>query len=279
MSRFILIIAGIVFFTEFTFARNISASKHFDKVIIIVFENTKYQKVLKQPFFSQLAENGALLTNFYAETHPSQGNYIALVSGSTHGVNTDSPVNLDVNHVGDLLDKKGLNWKVYAEKYPGNCYLGNSGDYVRKHNPFMSFISTQQNKERCDHIVNALEFDQDVKNDTLPSYSLYIPDMRNDGHDTGVTFADNWFENKFGGLLQDSRFMKGMLLVVTFDEGSFLGDNHIYTTLYGNMVANGVKNNSKLNHYSILKLIEDEFELGNLGLFDLSATQISGVWN
>src|SRR4051812_21718212 len=69
-----------------------SSSGHFRKVVIIVLENTDYSEALNQPFLSQLVSRGALLSNYYAVTHPSQPNYIALISGSTHGVVDDGPV-------------------------------------------------------------------------------------------------------------------------------------------------------------------------------------------
>src|SRR5712691_2845401 len=66
----------------------------FKKVLIVIFENTAYQGAVSQPFFAKFAKEGALLTNFLAETHPSQPNYLALVSGDTHGVISNNKVNL-----------------------------------------------------------------------------------------------------------------------------------------------------------------------------------------
>src|SRR5579872_1363715 len=84
----------------------------FKKVMIVIFENMDYSDVISQPFFSALATGGANLGQFYAEVHPSQGNYVALTSGSVHGVPGDGTINLDVQHVGDLLEAKGKTWKV-----------------------------------------------------------------------------------------------------------------------------------------------------------------------
>jgi acid phosphatase len=108
--------------------------------MVVVLENTNYEDAIEQPFSASLIKRGELLTNFAAEAHPSQPNYIALVSGSIRGVTSDANVDLDQRHLGDLLEAKGLQWKVYAEGYPGGCYLGaHTGTYVRKHVPFLSF--------------------------------------------------------------------------------------------------------------------------------------------
>src|SRR5438105_2796468 len=63
-----------------------SSRGRFKKVVVVVLENTDYAEGLKQPFLASLAAKGALLTKFQAEAHPSQPNYIAMISGSTQGV-------------------------------------------------------------------------------------------------------------------------------------------------------------------------------------------------
>jgi hypothetical protein len=247
----------------------------FKKVMILVFENSDYEDALKQPFFAKFAKDGTLLTNYHGATHPSQGNYIALIAGDMLGVTDDYDFNLDGNHVGDLLEAKGKTWRVYAEDFPGNCSLRSvSGRYARKHNPFISFKNIQQNPSRCRNIVNASTLQSDIQNGTLADYSFYIPNLNNDGHDTGVGYADKWFSRTFGPLIQDPRFMNGMLLVATFDEGEDDPTNHIYTVLLGAGVKANVTFNKNVNHYSLLRMIEDGFGLGTLGRKDAQAETI-----
>src|SRR4051812_38970344 len=89
-----------------------ATSASFKKVMVVIFENADYQDALKQPYFSELAKQGALFTNFIAETHPSQPNYLALIAGDTMGVRGDGNADVDGTHIGDLLEKKGKTWKV-----------------------------------------------------------------------------------------------------------------------------------------------------------------------
>lgn len=56
------------------------------KVMVIIFENTDFSDAMSQPFFSHIAQQGALLTEMVAEAHPSQSNYVALTAGETAGV-------------------------------------------------------------------------------------------------------------------------------------------------------------------------------------------------
>lgn len=253
--------------------------KFFDRAIFVVFENTDYAEALRQPFFKQLANNGILFSNFLAITHPSQGNYIALTSGSLNGVMSDGRYDINAPNVADLLEKRGLTWKVYAEGYPGNCFKGVSrGNYARKHNPFVSFINIQNDPARCANIVEAAQFDRDAASGSLPDYVFYVPDMRNDGHDTGVAFADKWYRQRFTPYLSNSQFMNNTILVSTFDEsGGFFGKNQIYTSIVGPNVQRGVIT-SPLNLFSLLNLVEDNWNLGNLGKQDASAPPIPNIW-
>ena len=97
------------------------------------------------------------------------------------------------------------------------------------------------------------------------------PNIRNDGHDTGVTFAGNWLSGFLSSTSATSHFD---VVVVTFDEtASSGGVNHVYTAIAGRAVTNpGTTDNTPLNHYSILKTLEVNFGLGNLGKNDVTAT-------
>lgn len=255
------------------------ASNRFEKVMIIVFENTDFKDAIKQPYFSSLAAKGALLTNYKALTHPSQPNYIALISGSMYGVTSDRNVDLRGRHIGDLLEEQGLNWKVYAEGYPGNCFTGaRSGKYVRKHVPFMSFLNVSTDSKRCGRIVGADQFFSDLKTGSLPEYSLFIPDMDNDAHDTNISYGDKWLKKTFDPVLNSPNFPKDLLIVITFDEGSSRGNNQIYTLFYGAGVQKNLQSSKSYNIYSLLKTIEDELHLPDLGQNDAKAVSIDDIW-
>jgi hypothetical protein len=253
--------------------------QRFKKVIWVVFENTNYAAAIRQPDFARAASQGALLTQLSAESHPSQGNYIAMIAGSTLGVHSDNNVNLNQSHVGDLLEKAGLDWRVYAEDYPGNCFVGaTAGLYARKHVPFLSFIDVNRDSSRCQKIVPSSSFGVDFQSGNLPAYSLYIPNLKNDGHNTGVDYAGKWLTAKFGNVFRVPSALQDTLFIFTFDESGSGSSNQIYTLLIGGSVIPGSQNNQQLSHEALLKLIEDEFNLGNLGRNDSTAPEISGIW-
>jgi len=229
---------------------------------------------------AKLAREGGVLRQSFAVAHRSLPNYLALTAGNTHGADSDASVTLDVPHIGDLLEAKGRTWKVYADGYPGRCFLGSrSGMYVRRHVPFLSFKNVQTNPARCEHIVEAAALATDVRQGTLPDYALYVPDVQHDGHDSGVSAADRWLSETFGPLLSDARFTENMVFIVTFDEGrGWWRRNHIYTVLYGERVIPGSVSDTRYDHYDLLRTIEDIFALGTLGQHDSKASAITGIW-
>jgi hypothetical protein len=253
----------------------------FDRVFIIVLENTDYDRAIRAPFLHHLTTRGALLTDFHAITHPSYPNYLAMVTGSTLGIRDNRPKDLEATSLVDLLEPAGVSWKVYAEDLLSPCFLGSTspdGLYVRKHEPYISLRPIQANPARCARIVNAAQLSIDLAQDALPQYSLYVPNVRHDGHQTDIREADAWLQAFLTPLLLDPHFMRRNLLVVTFDEDSGSAGHHIYTVLVGDMVQPGAINGNVYTHYSLLRLIEDNYGVGTLGREDAKATTICCLW-
>ena len=162
-------------------------------MLIIVLENQNYTSAMKDPFWTQLAQMGASLSNFQALMHPSYPNYLAMVAGSTFGVQSNDQVTLpdDNSHrtISDFLD-----WKNYAEDYPSELqpFLGGRGKYVRKHLPFLSFakihqegfgnvvsVSTKDPHNRF--VADVEDFRSDPNKHPLPRYMFYSPNVDDDG--------------------------------------------------------------------------------------------------
>jgi hypothetical protein len=253
---------------------------HFKKVLVIVLENTDYKIALKQPYLSQLIQQGAVFKNFSAESHPSLPNYVAMISGHTMGIRDDDDYILKSDHLGNLLEKKGLTWKNYAEDYPGNCFKGSTfALFARKHVPFLSFENVLNDPKECANVVSSDQFQKDVDAGTLPTFSMYTPNLNNDGHNTDTAFADRWLKKEFGAKFSDPKFLKDLLVVITFDESlDYRGPNQILTIFLGSGVQPSSVVTKATNHYDVLRTIEDNFELGNLGRGDAKAKAITGIW-
>ncbi|KAL8277669.1 hypothetical protein RQP46_009942 [Phenoliferia psychrophenolica] len=272
--------------------------KAFDRNIIIMLENKNYADVAKSATFQKLAKKGILFTDYYGITHPSQGNYIASVSGSTQGCIFDdtaahifpnSPAN--VRTIVDLLEPKGVSWAAYMENMPWAGYQGldytsvNYNDpsaapynyYARRHSGLMKFDSITENPDRVIRHRNFNNFAEDLVNDALPQWVWITPNIMNDGHDSTLDYAADWLEYFLVPLLEDERFNSNRTFItLTWDECEIGGDdvNQIFVLGLGNAVPeslHGTTDGGYYNHYSQLSTVEANWDLGNLGQGDKNA--------
>lgn len=266
-------------------------NKAFERIFIIIFENKSEQAVLDNSFMKGLAAQGVRLSKYFGVAHPSQPNYIASTAGLPL-VNDDNKHDIDSPNIVDLLEAKGVSWKAYMEDLPENnkdIHISNNRLYFRKHNPFISFNNVRNDPQRLAKIVNARQLQEDVKNDALPQHCWFTPNIQHDGHSPPdnfqptnplrhVNFIAQFLEGFLTPLLAEPKFTKGTLVVVTFDESIPHADNHVYTVLLGDMVKPKTVESEIYNHYSLLRTVEENFQLGNLGRNDLTADWFGFLW-
>ena len=268
--------------------------KYFDHVVIVVLENQGTREALADPNIASLAKSGAWFSNYHGLAHPSLPNYLAIVAGSTFGLERDHvAAPLKAPSIVDRLEQKGLTWKSYAEDYPGRCFLhSEAGEvhltpqakattiYVKRHVPLLEFASIQNDPARCARVVNAREFMRDARAGHLPTYSFYTPNVWNDGHDTSLATSSAWLVNFVQAFRGTAGMHQRTLLVVTWDEGGEEDYHHnqILTIFLGDVVTPG-RYDSNLTHYSLLRAIEDNFGLEPLADGDRHAAAIpTRVW-
>ena len=240
----------------------------FSHVIVFVFENKESGSVLGSraaPTFNAYARRYARLLRYYAVTHPSLPNYLALVSGSTQGISSNcTDCSVDAPNLADTLEAAGLSWKTYAEGFP------DSPRYAKKHNPLLYFRSVDRSR-----VVPLTELGVDLRKGTLPNFSLIVPDLCNSMHDCPVSVGDAWLRQLAKPLLQ----LDNTAIFVLFDEGTSRvhGGGHVAALVLGTAVRPGARNGALLSHYSVLRTIEDAWGLPRLGR-SARATPIAGIW-
>ncbi|TXT26716.1 MAG: phosphoesterase [Gallionellaceae bacterium] len=243
-----------------------------DHIVIVVEENRRYSQIIGNrdaPYLNALAERGALFTQSYGVTHPSQPNYLALFSGSTRGIRSNAcPLELSGDNLASALLAKGLSFASYSESMPEPGFEGCVyGAYQRKHNPAANW------KELAPFNLPFTSLPQDYSQ--LPAVSLVIPDQLDDMHDGSIARGDAWLSKHIGPYAQWA-MAHNSLLIVTWDEDDGSADNRVATLFYGPMVKSG-SSAQRINHYNILRTIEEMFDLPYLGN-SADAQPISGVW-
>lgn len=274
MKRAALLLALVVCSTGQSAPRQVPA---FGRVVVVVFENKSRGEVVGNPAapaFNAFARQGAVLSAYRGVTHPSLPNYLALVSGSTHGISSDcTSCTVGGRSLADTLEAQKLTWKAYAEGLPRAGWTGPSrGRYAKKHVPFLYFSDVLASPARLRRVVPLTQLARDRAADRMPDFSLVVPDLCHDMHDCSVATGDAWLRRFLPPLLK----LPDTAVFVVFDESSS-GASAVPALALGPLVRSGSRFVRATSHYGLLRTIEDGFGLPRLGSSG-RATPVTGIW-
>jgi len=207
----------------------------FGHVFIVIGENSSYSSTYNSsnmPYLTSLANQYGLSTKYWADTHPSIGNYEVMTAGQIFTNNdsaTPSSMPLSGDNIAFEVQKAGKTWKDYVETGMG-CGAVHSGNYIVRHDPLQYF--TNINKA---NFVCISQFATDLANKALPNLSWLSPNGCDDAHDCGIGTFDSWLKTEIGPLLASSYFQPGGdgLLIITLDENDKSGSPNCSTTTVG----------------------------------------------
>jgi len=260
-------------------------------IAVILMENKEYGTVIGSsdaPYLNRLARRKVLLKNAYATTHPSLPNYLALIGGSTFGTTSDcTDCYVRRWNLVDQLEGHGISWKAYMQSMPSACYTGASSGtdpnaYAKKHDPFMYFDDIRNRPRRCNKVVPFTELRTDLRGG-LPRFVWIPPNECADMHSCSVATGDAWLKRWVPRILP-ALGTNGIVLIL-FDEGSSdlgccgvdPGGGHVAALIAGPGAADRTRIRAAVDHYSVLRLIEDEWGLRRLqGAGDEATTTIEG---
>ncbi|HEX6934067.1 MAG TPA: alkaline phosphatase family protein [Streptosporangiaceae bacterium] len=227
-------------------------------VVVVIMENHSYNDVIGNPqarYLNTLARSGALFTSSYGVSHPSEPNYLALFSGSTHGVTSDQcPTTLHAPNLAADLIAAGFSFAGYSEGLPATgSRVCEHGGYARKHVPWTDFsgLPSATNQPFTGFAANGFA--------GLPTVSFVIPDLCHDMHDCSVATGDAWLRAHLAGYARWAR-AHDSLLIVTFDEDDGGSANHVTTIITGQQVRPG-RYHTPIDHYNVLRTIEQAYGL------------------
>ena len=274
----------------------------YDHILVIVEENKDYSTMISgtlTPNIVRLAKTYGAATEMFGERHPSEPNYVALLSGDTFGIADDEPHVVDQPNLGTQLRAKGLDWRAYLEDLPAPGWMAapvSPGKhlYADKHTGFTNFKSTHDMSlaDKALHLVPFPNLHADLRSGNVPAFALVIPNLCNDMHgapsctDTNAVIAQG--DTIVGSLVTEiqrspiwTKPGTNTAIVITWDEdGSYSngsccvknannpGGGHVATVVVTNRGPSGAVDATAYDHYSLLRTIEDAFGLGHLGHAD-----------
>jgi hypothetical protein len=250
-----------------------SQSRH---IVMAMEENQSYATVVGDsawPNLNGLISNGALATNYYANSHPSIGNYFMLTTGQLLTTDDGSRTVWNVDNIARHMLAANVPFRIYAEGITQGYVGGNTGAYLIRHNPYAMLSDIADNPQVANETIWPFsQFATDLANGTLPEFSYIVPDVNDDAHNGTPQQADLWLQTNVVIPLSNSpAFAPGGdgLLVVDFDEAadsdSTNGGGHIACVFWGPLAKTGYTQTSTTlyQHQSMLRTLMDELGLSN----------------
>jgi phosphatidylinositol-3-phosphatase len=205
--------------------------------IFVIIDENKSAKIIGSadaPYLSSLAKTYGFASNSYAVTHPSEPNYVAIVSGYTFGILDDDAYycthndkrpyctiswlpffanhTIDAPNIGTQLRAAGLSWKEYLESLPAPGSLAVVAPdpkdlngplvYAAKHSGFINFADVQNSPQRSVELVAFDQLNRDLATNRLPNLAVIIPNLCNDMHGVDENAPPDCHNDNTSGLIQ-----------------------------------------------------------------------------
>jgi phosphatidylinositol-3-phosphatase len=264
-----------------------SVFPHPGRVAVMVLENRSYGQVIgnrKAPYLNRLARRHALATRYYAITHPSLPNYIALTTGAMAEISTNcAGCATDLPSLVNQLDAAGISWNAYFESIPPDADIAvtPTGSYDKHYNPFIYTESVDGRRIDRSKVVDFRRLRRDLRRGHLPRFSWIAPNVHHDGHEHSLRAADAYAARTVPRVLH--ALGPDGVLYLTWDEGrrsdrtgvgGSPGGGHVALIAAGGAARRHTRTAIPANHYALLRTIEANFGLPPLGSAGASSTPL-----
>ncbi|MDP9222759.1 MAG: alkaline phosphatase family protein, partial [Actinomycetota bacterium] len=225
------------------------------KVLWIMEENRSETQLMSDPYvpyLRSLANNYGLLANLHNEIDPSEGNYFALLAGSTYGVADDAlPAKHPLTGPTIFSQLPAGQAMAFSETMPSNCYakgslatdINHDGSYAVHHSGWPYFVDANE-RALCQQYHVNLQANLQAKIDSgLPAFTEVAPADCNEMHRgsvpnvaSGCNFdavtgpnlysrADWWMSTWLPKIMAGRDYQAGNLaIMIVWDEGAGPGD-------------------------------------------------------
>jgi hypothetical protein len=259
---------------------------HPSKVAVLALENRSYGQVIGNPdapYINELAGRYALATKYYALSHPSLPNYIALTGGSQFEIKRNcAGCDTSAQNLVGQMSGAGISWKAYFEGLTSSTRPGTATTTYNPHyNPFVYYDSVRGHAADRSRLVNFAALRSDLRSGQLPRFSWIAPGVQHDGHNSSLRQADRYVAGLVPQVLK--ALGPNGVLYLTWDEGAHKdvagvhgskGGGQVALIAAGGAASRGATTAVPADHYALLRTIEAGFRLPALGNAGSSTTPV-----
>ena len=206
----------------------------YQHVFLFYFENQGFGSVIgntrQAPYLNSLLPRASLLADFFAEEHPSDGNYLALAGGSAFGVPLTDPLEenpqytIRARNIGDLIGAAHETWKGYLQSANGPCDDTVHGYYWNDDEPMTYFADVRGRPAYCSaHLVPLQSLSSDLATAaSTPDFAWVSPDDCSDMEGCGIRAGDRFLATELGAIMRSPAWRtQRSLAIITFDEDAY----------------------------------------------------------
>lgn len=185
----------------------------------------------------------------------------------------------------DLLDAKGVSWRYYVPplQQGSSGYLWNAFDAIRK---------VRYSSEWTNNVISPeTKVLADATAGRLPGVTWVIPDAQNSDHPLGTDTGPSWVSQVVNAIGNSPAWNTTAIVIVWDDWGGFydhvpppqldyqgLGFR-VPMLLVSPYAKPGYVSHTQYEFASILKFVEDNWDLGRIGVNDVRAASIGDCFN
>jgi hypothetical protein len=267
----------------------------FGPVFVLIGENTDYQHVdaTDSPYMmNNLRPRSAWFTNYYAATHWSQANYVALTSGQftdCEQADRGYACRDDVDNVFHQLESANRSWRVWLEAGTAKCDTGSGGTCTSNDPcPLTGFYTTGNppinytNISYADCLANDVPagdetdgmstFNAALARGEVADFNMVIPNGCDDGEANCKPLNnkhrqfDAFLAREIPRIEASPAFGRNGVIVVTYDEDQRMGGlapknglgsgGHTICFVLSPLAAPG-DYGAKTYSYSVLRTLQD----------------------
>jgi hypothetical protein len=279
-------------------------------VFLIVIENKNWTGTggidhnPEAPYINQtLLPMAAVANNYFNPpgNHPSLPNYLWMEAGQNFGIHDDgSPIRYHQGthaHLTELLRNAGIPWRAYVESISGtNCPLRAEGAkdvsgsnlYEPRHLPQIYFddVTNDRNPRSSyciAHVRPLTQLSSDLKHNGTGRYNFIMPSMCHDGHDrcagNEIGHIDSWLRNFLPQIFNSEQYKAGRVIVFIATDEAQNGDGPIPFLALGHGVKRGYRNEIRYTHSSLLRTLEEIFQVRPLLGHAANATDLRDLFS
>ena len=284
----LLLIAAMAGSTQVWSARPSAQAPPLQRVAVLMLENRSWGQVIgnrKAPYLNSLARTGALATNYFAVTHPSLPNYVALTTGNHDGINHNcTSCRAGGTNLVNQLDSAGISWRAYFEsigRTVAKTAFVPGAAYDPHYDPF-AYMSSLRGPDLTGDVTNFVALRHDLAAGQLPRFSWIGLNLRHDGHNESIRVVDRIVHRLVPKIVR-ALGPRGALFI-TWDEGlrsdtrgaHGSGGGRVPLMAVGPAARAGARVAVRANHYALLRTIESSLGLPLLGHAADPATPVLG---